>query len=341
MISPNVAKHTRLVLLAAGASLLVALPVRGQAPPAQQDDIKVVFRISKQFIEDVAAREEVVAAIPYRATVVGFCCQGVINGRGKLSVDLTTAQGEATFVVNSHGTAQTYVRGVRGPIVAMGPAWGPFTSRTLVRFDGRKFSLVGTTPWAEVHGELDCVEGRHGRPAGRAFGRLLRPLGEHLVPRAEAEATPIGESILKNFVDELAEQIITKLDRTNPVEKSLNRLFPETRDWVFQMSTDPIFIQAAFGPRGSKVPVLPENPGRLKDVRLELWLHSTATEAQDLVKLSKLPLAKKLIHKYFETVLPELAALAENRSIDSVGPWLVISIGAPKAPSKPLKRNKP
>jgi hypothetical protein len=213
----------------------------------------------------------------------------------------------------------------------MGPAWGPFASRTLVRFDGRKFSLVETTPWAQVHGKLERVEGRRGRLAGRVVGRMLLPLGQHLVPRAEAEALPIGEYYLKNFVDELAEKIITILDRTTPVEKSLNRLFPETRDWGFQMSTDSQFMQAAFGPRGSAVPVLPENPGRLKDVRLELWLHSTATEAQDLVKLSKLPLAKTLVHKYLETVLPELAALTDNRSLDAVGPWLVISIGAPKA----------
>jgi hypothetical protein len=40
---------------------------------------------------------------------------------------------------------------------------------------------------------------------------------------------------------------------------------------------------------------------------------------------------KSLIHRYLETILPELAALAENRSLDSVGPSLVISIGAPKA----------
>jgi hypothetical protein len=331
MIFANTVKHAWLIPFAVCTSLLVAMPGRGQAPPAQHGDIKVVVRISKQFIEDVAAREEVVAAIPYNAKVLGFCCQGVIDGRGKLSVDLTTAQGEATFIVYSQGTASTYARGVRGPIVALGPAWGPFASRTLVRFDGRKFSLVETTPWAQVHGELDCVEGRHGGPAGRAVGRLLRPLGRHLVPRAEAEATPIAEYYLKNFVDELAQEIVTKLDRTTPVEQSLNRLFPETRDWVFQMSTDSQFIQAAFGPRGSTVPVLPENPGRLKDVRLELWLHSTATEAQDLAKLSKQPFTKILVHKYLETVLPELAALAENRSLDAVGPWLVISIGAPKA----------
>jgi hypothetical protein len=329
---PNVAKHTRLVLLAAGASLLVALPVRGQAPPARQGEIQVVARISKQFIEDVAAREEIVASVPYcNEKVLGFRCQGVIDGRGKMSVEMRNNQGEATFVVTSHGTAETYARGVRGPVVAMGPAWGPFATQTLVRFDGRKFHLVETTPWAEVHGVVERVEGRHGGPAGRAVGRLALPLAHRLTPRAEAEATPVGERILKNFVDELATEIVTRLDRTNPIEKSLNRLFPETRDWVFQMSTDPVFIQAAFGPRNAKVPVLPENPAHLKDVRLELWLHSTATEAQDLVKLSKEPLAKALVQKYLETVFPELVALSENRSLDAVGPWLVISIGAPKA----------
>jgi hypothetical protein len=157
------------------------------------------------------------------------------------------------------------------------------------------------------------------------------PFGRLLVPRAEAEAKPIGEYYLKNFVDELAEKIVTKLDQTTPVEKSLNRLFPSTRDWVFQMSTDPRFMQAAYGPRGAKVPVLPENPAHLKDVRLEMWVHSTTKEAQDLAKLANEPLAKALMHKYVETILPEVAALAEDRSIDAVGPWLVISVGAPKA----------
>ena len=120
---------------------------------------------------------------------------------------MTTDEGDGIFIVNGQGTAQTYVRGVRGPIVALGPAWGPFTSRTLVRFDGRKFSLVETTPWSEVHGELDRVEGRHGGPVGRAVGRLVRPLGQRLVPRAEREATPIGDYYLTNFVNELAEKI--------------------------------------------------------------------------------------------------------------------------------------
>jgi hypothetical protein len=332
MIFPDIARHSRLILFAACAPLLAVLPVRAQPPPAPKGEIQVVARISKQFIEDVAAREEIVASVPYcNERVLGFRCEGVIDGRGKLSVEMKDMQGEATFVVTSHGTAETYAWGIRGPVVAMGPAWGPFASQTLVRYDGRKFHLVETTPWAEVHGVVERVEGRHGGPVGRAAGRLAMPLARRLTPRAEAEATPVGERIFQNFVDGLATEIVARLDRTNPIEKSLNRLFPETRDWVFHMSTDPIFIQAAFGPRDAKVPVLPENPGQVKDVRLELWLHSTAKEAKDLVELSKNPLAKALVHKYSETKFPELVAFSDNRSLDAVGPWLVISIGAPKA----------
>ncbi len=331
MIFHNAGRRTGLVPFAVCALLLVALPVRGQAPPAQPGEIKAVVRISKDLIQDVAGRKEIVAAVPYDALVLGFRCQGVIDGSANLSVEMSTAQGEADFVVYGQGAAQTYVRGVRGPIVALGPAWGPFVSRTVVHFDGRKFTVVETTPWAEVHGALDRVEGRHGRLPGRVVGRLALPIGRRLVPHAEAQATPIGEFYLKTFVDDLADKIVTRLNRTTAVEESLQRLFPRTKDWVFQTSADTQFLQAAYGPRGATVPVLPENPGRLKDVRMELWLQSTTTEAQALVKLTKLPLAKQLVAKYLEATLPNLAAMTDNRSVVSVGPWLVISIGAPKA----------
>jgi hypothetical protein len=331
MFFQNAAQRLGLVSYAVCASLLAALPVSGQAPPPPPFEIKAVVRISKDLIEDVASRKEVVASIPYDAIVLGFRCQGVIDGRANLSVEMNTAQGDATFFVASKGTAQTYVRGVRGPIVALGPAWGPFTSRTVVQFDGRKFTPGETTPSAQVHGEVERVEGRRGTCAGRAIGRLLVPMGRLLVPRAEAQATPIAEYYLKPFVDNLAKEVVTKLNRTLPVEKSLHRVFPETKDWEFHMSEDSQFLQAAYGPRNAPAVVLPENPARLKDVRLELWLQSSTTEAQALAKLSKEPLAKPLVSKYLEITFPELAALSENRSVESVGSWLVISIGAPKA----------
>jgi hypothetical protein len=313
------------------ASMQLPQPVRGQALPAQKDEVKAVVRISKRLIEDVVAREEIVAAIPFNAKVLRFTSQGVMDGRGKAQVDLSSVQDDATFVISSHGSGESYVRGVRGPIVATGAVSVTFATRSVVRFDGRKFSLVATTPQTQLHGQLDSVAGRRGGPAGRAAGRLLRPVGQRLVPRAEAEATPISDYYLKNFMDELAGRIVAKLDHTTPVEKSLHRLFPETRDWVIQLSTNSQFLQAAYGPKGAAIPALPENPAHMTDDRLELWIHSTTTEAQDLVKLSKEPLIKNFLNKYLETVFPELAALTENHSLVAVGPWLVVSIGAPKA----------
>ena len=331
MIIPKVAKHTRPVLFVVCACLLTALPVRGQAPPVQQGEIKAVARISKELIQDVAGRKEIVAAIPYcNEKVLGFRCQGVINGRAKLSVDMKTGQGESTFIIDSQGTAETYAWGVRGPVVAMGPAWGPFTTRTWVRFDGRRFypdanRAMGGGAWG------GGARGRATWGSGRACCRPFGPSGGTSPNTApEAEATPIGEKILKNFVDGLGDKIVTKLNQTTPIEKSLNRLFPDASDWVFQLSTDSEFIQAAYGPRVSEVPVLPKNPGQLKDVRVELWLRSTTKEAQALEALTKRPLAKELVKKYIEATLPELAALSKERTVTAVGPWLVLSIGAPE-----------
>jgi hypothetical protein len=331
----DVPERTWLVPFVLCAATLLPAPAWAQEAPAPQrvikQEIKAVVRISKQLIDDVVTRREVTAAIPYYAEVLGFDCRGVITGRGRLSVEMMTNRGDGAFVISSQGTAETHARGVRGPIVAMGPAWGPFASQTLVRFDGRKFKKVRTVPCAQVHGKLDGLEGRHGTRVSRAVGSLLVPMGQLQIPRAEREATPIGEFYLTNFVNGLADEIVGRLNRTTRLEVSLNRLFPETRGWEFQLSTDPGFLQAAYGPAGSEAPVLPENPGRLENYRLEIWLRATTKNAEALEELSKRPLARPLIQRYLEATLPELAALTEERSVTAVGQWLVICIGPPKS----------
>ena len=65
MMFHNVAQRTGLVPFAVCALLLVALPVRGQAPFAQPGEIKAVVRISKDLIQDVAGRKEIA---PFRTT---------------------------------------------------------------------------------------------------------------------------------------------------------------------------------------------------------------------------------------------------------------------------------
>jgi hypothetical protein len=324
----------RLTPFAVCLSALLASPAHGQEP-VKQAEIKVVVRVSRQLIEEAVARKEVVTAVPYCATVLGFATEGVIEGRGTLSVDMTSVEGDGVFVINSQGSAHAYVRGIRGPLVATGSAWGPFTSRTVVRFDGRRFTPVETTPWVEVHGQLDRVEGRRGGPVGRVAGRFVRPLGQRLVPRAERDAVPIGAHSLAGYATELGDEIAARLNRSTAVERSLARLYPETADWGFQLSTSPLAIQAAYGPRDSAVPVLPDNPGRPADTRLEFWLRTTTKEAEALEQLTKRPLAKQLVQRYLEATLPELAAVTEERTVTSVGQWVVISVGAPRTDRTP------
>jgi hypothetical protein len=342
-----------LVCVGCVLSLLVS-PERVLGQDAEDNDVKVLVRVSKQLIADVTDRVHVLADIPYKAPVLGFTCEGVIHGQGKLSVDLDPRERQTTFVICAKGTAETWVRGVRGPVVATGPAWGPFTSRTLVRFDGRHFSLVDVDPWATVRGELHSVEGRHGHAVGRAVGSALRPLGEHLVPRAEREARPIGEYYLEYFVNGVAAEVIPVLNRPAPVEEQLQQLFPETRDWIFHVSADSRYLQVGYGPRGGAVPLLPSSPKRFQNARVEVWLRSTTEEARLLARLSRGPLGKQvlrvyvestleqvpdwlrsrpnlaheLLQGYVEAALPQLAALTREMAVDAVGDWVVISFGA-------------
>ena len=76
---------------------------------------------------------------------------------------------------------------------------------------------------------------------------------------------------------------------------------------------------------------MPDNPGRLENTRLEVWLRATTKGGEALEKLSKQPLAKPLIQRYLGATLPELAAMTDERSVTFVDPWVVICIGKPKA----------
>ena len=157
MIYPNRCCLTVWIVLTLCVSSSTS-PVAGERSDAfkaeeiEAEEIEAVFRISKTFLAEVIDRP-IVADIPLCASVLNFRCDGLIHAEGKLSLALQQSGQRALFEVTSRGHGDTYVRGVRGPIVAYGPAWGPFTSRTLVRFDGRRFAHVQTIPNATVCAE--------------------------------------------------------------------------------------------------------------------------------------------------------------------------------------------
>lgn len=336
IVQPNLSWRS---LLAAGLLICTpTTPLWGQESSDDPNQIQAVFRISQKFVDAVAEQEPIVADIPFAANVIGFCCTGTIHGEGKASVKLQDSGDQAIFAIDSLGNGNACVRGRKGPIIAFGSAWGPFTSQTLVQFDGRHFSHLKTTPSAQVHAKLHRVTGPRDRPLGRMFGAGMKPIAEHMVPRAIAAAGPVANRYLQQYVENMAGRIIQTLNATTPVEETVARLFPHMRDWVFQMSSDEEFLQAAFGPPHSEVPNLPEAPADMDDVRMEVWLRSTSEEAELLASAGKSPLAKQLVQKYLESSLPELAALAKERRVDAIGSWVLIRIGEGEIPDLPIER---
>jgi hypothetical protein len=306
--------------------LSAPVAVRGQ----DVEGIQAVFRISKKRLDERVAQREVVANIPFCAIVLDTKVRGIIQGRGRLAVDLLSAEEEARFVVTGQGNGYTYATGVRGPLVIQGPASGPFRSRTIVRFDGSRFIREETTTWAEVHGAVDEIHGRHPGVLGKIVSRLARPIVEALIPQAEAEAVPFAKYYLANFVNDTAEEIIRKLNQTTPIEQSMHRIFPKTRDWVFVVSASESHLQAGFGPPGSPMPKLPQSDKIPSDSRMEMWLRTVGKEAKFLEDLAQRPLARALLKKYLEETLPELAALTDDISVVALGPWVVIVLGEEK-----------
>jgi hypothetical protein len=316
------------LLCAAALSAAQAQPPL-PALPASQGDVKAVVLISKELIDDVTKKVDVAGDIDYDARILGFRVRGVANGNAKLSTEVQPHDSRATIVLHGKGEGQTYARATLGPVLATGGVLAPFTVEALVQFDGRKFSLGEIRPCADVHVDLDKLEGQHGRLPGRVVGRVLRPVAQIMLPHAETRAVPVADDCVVRYVSQLGNKIVEKLNAETPVEESLHRLFPESKDWGFRLSASSNFIQAAYGPAGSELVVLPEHPRR-PTTRLELWLHSSNKGADAAAKIAKSPLAHQLIDAYLEATLPELAALTDERSLVAVGSWIVITIGPPK-----------
>jgi hypothetical protein len=314
------------LLLVLIVTLLGGAAVRGQDPPPGPKETPAVMRIHRRLIDDVTTRE-IKASIPFRAVVVKADASGVIQGVGRTSVEILPNDRESVFVVSSRGSAQADVTATRGPFYARGPAFGPFTSRTVVRFVGRRFTNEGTSTWAEVYGILEEVGTRRGGHFSRLIGRMAWPFAQALIPRAEREGVPYANHYLREFVDNLAARIIERLNRTTPLEQSVARVYPETKDWIYRLSATGEYIQGAVGPPDAVVPTLPDSPNLPKDLRVELWLRTTQKEAKFLEALGRLKLAGPLLREYLKQNLPEIGRLNAELSVTAVGTWLVIGIG--------------
>ena len=291
------------------------------------DEIPIVFRLSKPFFDAVVGKQQIKADIPFSGRVLGLNCTAVIQGVAQPTIDIQGHGQSAIIRVRASGTGGATGNCYRGPVAVISPMWGPFTTRTDIQFDGRRFTHQCTCACIDLDGCLQQIRGRRNRRCGRALGRSLMPIGRKLMPRAVAQAKPLAERHVRDYVYQEAEKAITLLNQRSPVEDTIHRIFPETESWAIQLSGQPDFIQVSYGPTEAPQPELADIDDAVDVPHVEIWLKSTAEEAQALARLSNLPLANELIEKYLETNMPELFELGDQRAVTAVESWIRIQVG--------------
>ena len=86
-----------------------------------------------------------------------------------------------------------------------------------------------------------------------------------------------GKAKLIAAFDEEVEKALKDLNEVSPLEKTVNTLFPETKDWILYPLTTPSHLLIGIGPKDRKLPTLPVTDKT--DAPIELWMRTKAETA--------------------------------------------------------------
>ena len=131
---------------------------------------------------------------------------------------------------------------------------------------------------------------------------------------------------LKEFVDTEADTIIAELNQTIPLEQSLHKLFPETKDWIYRLSTAEKYLQSYYGPKDAPIPTTPIVSERPQNPEMELWIQANSKDAKFIQLMAKLNQTHNLLKKFIPDADPLIASLIKNTRVTVSEPWLIISI---------------
>lgn len=112
-------KSAQCAIFAAAASIFFA----SAAPPAlaqsKAADTPIVFRISKQLVEELTD-DEIVVEAPVSDRFGDIPITGVATTRGRIHVAFESSDTAATFNVTARGKAYTTLTGTAGPVTVHG-----------------------------------------------------------------------------------------------------------------------------------------------------------------------------------------------------------------------------
>ncbi len=115
------------------------------------------------------------------------------------------------------------------------------------------------------------------------------------------------------------------LNPTTEFEKTVNKYFPETVDWIFHLATNEDYLITGSGPANVNLPELPVS--ELEDRgMIEVWLKTTPLQA---MLLKTFLVDWEVANDALRELLPEedVAKIGEDVQLKRCGDWSVILVG--------------
>ncbi|HYV39555.1 MAG TPA: hypothetical protein VE988_27960, partial [Gemmataceae bacterium] len=289
-------------------------------------EVNVVLRISRKFIAELTTKK-LQRTDPVHLQINDDMLDGQAYTDATFSVQFDANTQESVFFLELKGTTTSATVSDRPYVRVLGSGRMNFTVRKRVNFDGLKYQGKPTTVDATLMACVDRVQ----TPRG-LFGLIIQwiamPRIRESQPLIAQVAFDDGKTKLTQTFDAEADKLLGQLNQVSPLEKTVQTLFPETRDWIYYLSTTPTHLIVGAGPRGRRVPELPVTENT--NAPIEMWMR-TKGETAAMVTVLKL---WKDAGKQLQSLLPE--PIGKSIKEDSfrtatVKDWFVIQLGVDRS----------
>jgi hypothetical protein len=286
-------------------------------------DVDVVLRVSRKLVNDLTT-QKVQRTTPISLCVLDTPMTGQARTEATSSILFDVQPEVSAFVVQLRGSSVSETVVDRPPIQVFGSGRIDFTLRKRVTFDGLKFRSKPSTIAACFSSRIDGIA----TPPG-LFGLLVEFIATPKIRREEpiyAQAGfEDGKTQLIAAFDEEVDKTLDDLNQVSPLEKTVNTLFPETKDWIYYPRTTPTHLLIGIGPPQRGIPELPIT--EKNDAPIEVWIRSKP-ETQGMIFVLKLwKDANKSLEEMLPARLGKSLPLGEGFKTLTVKGWFVIQIG--------------
>jgi hypothetical protein len=328
-------KHASLIGPVAALMLFCSVPgfAAGEASIAGNDDrpeLSLVLRISRQLVNDLTTQTT------RRTTPVYMCVadseiKGLAFTEAKSTVQFESDKSEANhFFVELRGTTVSRTVADRPPVQVFGSARMRFLLRKRVAFDGTKFSTQVTGFDGDICTSVDGIATPPGL-AGLIVEIIATPQIRASQPIVAKAAYDDGRSQLITEFDKEVQRVIKELNTISPLEETAQKLFPQTKDWIYYPYNTATHLIIGVGPRNYRLPDLPVTSP--SDARVEVWIRNKP-ETKGMIPILRL---WRNASEQLEVMLPadigKKLNFREGFRTQTVKEWFVIKLGG-KVPPK-------